>query len=71
MKKLLTIVFTTFSVATIAQDYAAGEKIFKGNCASCHKMDAKLIGPPLENVVADQGEEWTKKWIYNNQQFNS
>lgn len=22
---------------------------------------------PLENVVADQGEEWTKKWIYNNQ----
>jgi mono/diheme cytochrome c family protein len=67
MKKLLTIVFITLSVTTIAQDYTAGEKIFKGNCASCHKMDAKLIGPPLENVVADQGEEWTKKWIYNNQ----
>jgi len=69
MRKLLTIMLCTFSVATLAQDYAAGEKIFKGNCAACHKMDAKLIGPPLQNVVAEQGEEWTKKWIYNNQEL--
>jgi cytochrome c oxidase cbb3-type subunit 3 len=69
MRKLLTIILCTFSVGTLAQDYAAGEKIFKGNCAACHKLDAKLIGPPLQNVVAEQGEEWTKKWIYNNQEL--
>ena len=67
MKKLLTLMLASFSVTTLAQDYSAGEKIFKGNCAACHKMDAKLIGPPLQNVVAEQGEEWSKKWIYNNE----
>lgn len=49
-----------------SQDYKAGEKIFKMNCASCHKMDAKLIGPPLQNVVKEQGADWTKRWILNN-----
>jgi cytochrome c2 len=53
MKKLLTLMLACFSVTTLAQDYSAGEKIFKGNCAACHKMDAKLIGPPLQNVVVE------------------
>ena len=69
MKKLLTIMLCSVSAVTLAQDYGAGEKLFKGNCASCHKMDSKLIGPPLQNVVLEQGEEWTKKWIYNNQEL--
>lgn len=33
---------------------APGEKTFKANCASCHKMNAKLIGPALAGV----GERW-------------
>ncbi len=65
----LTIIMTLSSVATIAQNFEAGEKIFKMNCAACHKMDAKLIGPSLMNVVSEQGEEWTRKWIYNNEEL--
>ncbi len=57
------------SLAAVGQNYDAGEKIFKMNCSACHKMDTKLIGPALMNVVADQGEDWTKKWIKNNEEL--
>ena len=56
MKKIVAIVgMALLGHPGWSQDYKAGEKIFKMNCASCHKMDAKLIGPPLQNVVKEQG----------------
>lgn len=58
-------------IAVYSQNYEAGESIFKANCVSCHKMDAKVIGPPLANVVEAQGAEWTKKWIYNNEELRA
>lgn len=53
------------------QDAAAGEKLFKINCAACHKeTDAKLVGPGLKDVakkVPQPAEEWLIKWIKNSQ----
>jgi mono/diheme cytochrome c family protein len=66
---VLTIGMALAGLTAVAQDYAAGEKVFKMNCSSCHKMEAKLIGPPLMNVVADQGEDWTTRWIKNNEEL--
>lgn len=71
MKKLIVLALSSFSVMAFGQDYAAGEKIFKANCAACHKMDTKVIGPPLQNTVDEQGLEWTKKWIYNNEELRA
>ena len=71
MKRLLIAPLLMLSLSVSAQDYAAGEKIFKANCAACHKMDSKVIGPPLQNTVAEQGFEWTKKWIYNNEELRA
>ena len=51
MKNLWTIMLCSVSAVTLAQDYGAGEKLFNGNCASCHKMDAKLIGGGEETTV--------------------
>ena len=65
----LTIGMALTGLVLKAQTFEAGEKVFKMNCASCHKMDAKLIGPPLMNVVADQGEDWTRRWILNNDEL--
>lgn len=31
-------------------DNGTGTRLFKQNCASCHKADKKLIGPPLLRV---------------------
>ncbi len=63
-----------FSTVAFAQDDAAiqaGEKLFKANCAACHKMDAMSTGPALRGVEArlDEeeglGREWLYKWIKN------
>jgi cytochrome c2 len=66
MKNLLVLTGLLIGFLSNAQDYEQGESIFKANCSACHKMDAKLIGPPLQNTVSEQGFEWAKKWIYNN-----
>ena len=50
-----------------AQDYEAGKQLFRNNCASCHNMEKKVVGPALKNVVKNQGEEWNTAWITNNQ----
>ena len=69
---VLIAVFLTFNVdASYSQDIAAGEKLFKINCASCHKVtDQKLVGPGLKGVAArvpQPAEEWLIKWIKNSQ----
>lgn len=48
---------------------AAGEQLYKGNCASCHKVHAKLIGPALAGVTEKYESEWLYKWIKNSQAF--
>lgn len=65
----LSVIFFSFllSNSAIAQD---GEKLFKANCASCHKLNKKLIGPALSGVA----ERWEDKealyaWIKNSQDY--
>ncbi len=44
-----------------------GEKLFKGNCASCHKIDKKLTGPALKGVQDRWAgrEALLHQWIKN------
>lgn len=67
MKKVLLVIGILLANFTNAQSFEAGEKVFKQNCAACHKMDKKVVGPALQNVVADQGAEWVYEWVKNNQ----
>ncbi|SRX52986.1 c-type cytochrome [Aequorivita sp. CIP111184] len=46
-------------------DVAAGESLFKANCAACHKLDAKAVGPALRNVADKYDRDWLYKWIHN------
>lgn len=80
---LLIIAFTAINFLSFAQDEPSpgiqqGEKLFKANCASCHKVDKKLIGPALlgapdrwdENGEYNgiSGKEWLYRWIRNSQE---
>ena len=65
MKKLIFLLLLSTSI--MAQDYDNGKQLFRNNCASCHNMEKKVVGPALKNVVKNQGEDWTKSWIKNNQ----
>ena len=43
-----------------------GKKLFQTNCAACHKLDKKLIGPALANVADKRSNEWLHAWIKDN-----
>lgn len=62
-------IFTVFiSLSVSAQDAAAvqdGEALFKAQCASCHAVKEKLIGPALKGIETRRPEEWLLKWIKN------
>ncbi len=52
-----------FSNTSFAQD---GHALFQTNCASCHKVDQKLVGPALAGVES----RWPSRdklhdWIHN------
>ena len=65
---LLTLLFTFFSIFIIyAQeaDVQAGKKLFNANCAACHKLNKKAVGPALKGVSAKYDREWLYSWIKN------
>ena len=39
--------------------------MYNANCAACHKLNKKLIGPALKGVSAKYDKEWLYSWIKN------
>jgi mono/diheme cytochrome c family protein len=69
-KKLLTLVALVFvlTLNAFAQDgdAAAGETLFKNNCAQCHAVGAEVVvGPGLAGIEDRRDYAWLKKWINN------
>jgi len=67
---LLLAFLLTFSTTTYAQDEGgveAGESLFKSNCAACHKLDKKGVGPALRGVADKYDTDWLYKWIKDSQ----
>ncbi|WPQ60660.1 cytochrome c [Chitinophaga sancti] len=57
----------TLEIDSSLGDVAKGAALFKGNCSACHQKDAKLVGPPMLEMVSiyhDQPEK-LKAWIKN------
>ncbi len=52
-----------------AADTEKGGKLFINNCASCHAVHKKVIGPALVGVGEKYEKEWLYKWIKNSQGF--
>ena len=43
----------------------AGKKLFNANCAACHKLNKRAVGPALKGVSAKYDKEWLYSWIKN------
>jgi mono/diheme cytochrome c family protein len=46
-----------------------GEDIFTKNCAACHKMDSRFVGPALAGVTERRKPEWIMNMIMNPEQM--
>ena len=63
----------TFTTTLFAQDEdpVKGKALFNTNCAACHTLDKKMVGPALRGVEArlsdEQGldRDWIYAWIRN------
>lgn len=53
----------------IEGDIANGKSIFNSQCAACHKLDKKVVGPALGDVTQRRSTEWLVAWIKNNQEL--
>lgn len=70
--RFIPLIISIFAMGFVANaqsvegDATAGEKLFKTNCASCHKLDSKLVGPALSGVTERRSLDWLKLWIRDN-----
>lgn len=42
---------------------AAGEALFKGNCAECHAVNEVVIGPALAGITERRPVSWITRWM--------
>ena len=59
------VLLITLNISAQDVDIAKGKSLYNANCASCHKLNKKLIGPALKGVSAKYDKEWLYAWIKN------
>ena len=62
---LVLVLGLSFTVSAQEADPIAGKKLFNANCAACHKLKKKAVGPALKGVSAKYDKEWLYSWIKN------
>lgn len=63
---VLSLSFSAYSQDIDEARQKEGKKLFKSLCASCHKLDKKLVGPALGGIEERRENEWLKAWIKDN-----
>jgi len=51
--------------AAEASAIAAGDALFKGNCAQCHAINEKVVGPALAGITKRRPTSWLVSWVRN------
>ena len=64
---LIIIGILTSLPASAQSDEAvqAGKKLFNANCAACHKLNKRAVGPALRGISSKYDREWLYSWIKN------
>ncbi|MCM2279198.1 MAG: cytochrome c [Oligoflexia bacterium] len=42
-----------------------GSEVFQAKCSPCHRLDERLVGPPLRGVTLRRQPEWIMNMILN------
>ena len=51
--------------ATQTAEVAAGDALFKGNCAQCHAVNEQVVGPALAGITKRRPVSWIVPWVKN------
>ena len=51
--------------AAEAAEVAAGDALFKGNCAQCHAVNEQVVGPALAGITKRRPMAWILPWVKN------
>ena len=70
---ILSLVLAFLSLSSFSQEIpadeasiAAGKQLFDANCKTCHRVDSRLIGPPLAGVQDRAPSiDWIKSFVRN------
>ena len=65
---LVTLLFPYLGTSQEA-DIQAGKALFNTNCAACHQLNRKAVGPALRGVTEKYDKEWLYSWIKNGTQM--
>ena len=65
---LVTLLLPTLSISQEV-DIQAGKSLFNTNCAACHQLNRKAVGPALSGVSEKYDKEWLYSWIKNGTQM--
>ena len=65
---LVTLLLPSFGLSQ-EEDVQAGKALFNANCAACHQLNRKAVGPALKGVTEKYDREWLYKWIKNGTQM--
>jgi len=70
IKRILLVALLAPSLTTSQEvDIQAGKSLFNTNCAACHQLNRKAVGPALRGVTDKYDKEWLYKWIKNGTQM--
>ena len=48
-----------------AAEIAAGDALFKNNCAQCHALNEQVVGPALGGLTKRRPMSWILPWVKN------
>ena len=65
---LVTLLFPYFGLSQEA-DIQEGKALVNTNCAACHQLNRKAVGPALRGVTEKYDREWLYSWIKNGTQM--
>ena len=65
---LVTLLFPNLGLSQDA-DIQEGKALFNTNCAACHQLNRKAVGPALRGVTEKYDREWLYSWIKNGTQM--
>ena len=65
---LVTLLLPSLSISQEV-DIQAGKNLFNANCAACHKLNKKAVGPALSGVTEKYDKDWLYSWIRKGSQM--